>query len=75
MYGLGFRLLESPEDNDKELGAELLQGIIEDRPRAKKSAAFARIVLFVSAARRTAISLEPQRIKKCAIKIRASPMN
>ncbi|HUQ00868.1 MAG TPA: hypothetical protein VM261_00175 [Kofleriaceae bacterium] len=35
MYGLGFRLLESPEDNDKELGAELLQGIIEDRPRAK----------------------------------------
>jgi HEAT repeat protein len=35
MYGLGFRLLESPEENDKELGAELLQGIIDDRPRAK----------------------------------------
>ena len=35
MYGLGFRLLESTEDNDKELGAELLQGIIEERPRAK----------------------------------------
>jgi len=35
MYGLGFRLLESTEDNDKELGAELLQGIIDERPRAK----------------------------------------
>jgi hypothetical protein len=35
MYGLGFRLLESSEENDKALGAELLQGIIEDRPRAK----------------------------------------
>ncbi len=35
MYGLGFRLLESNEENDKALGAELLQGIIEDRPRAK----------------------------------------
>ena len=35
MYGLGFRLLESPEENDKELGAELLQGIIDERPRSK----------------------------------------
>jgi hypothetical protein len=35
MYGLGFRLLESPEDNGKELGAELLQGIIDERPRSK----------------------------------------
>lgn len=35
MYGLGFRLLESPEENDKELDAELLQGIIDERPRSK----------------------------------------
>ncbi len=35
MYGLGFRLLESSEENDKELGAELLQGIIDERPRSK----------------------------------------
>jgi hypothetical protein len=35
MYGLGFRLLEAPEENDKELGAELLQGIVEDRPRSR----------------------------------------
>lgn len=35
MYGLGFRLLESSEEDDKELGAELLEGIIEDRPRSK----------------------------------------
>jgi len=35
MYGLGFRLLESPEENDKSLGADLLQGIIDERPRSK----------------------------------------
>lgn len=35
IYGLGFRLLESPEDNDRELGAELLAGIVEERPRSK----------------------------------------
>lgn len=35
IYGLGFRLLESPEENDKELGAELLGSIVEDRPRSK----------------------------------------
>ena len=35
MYGLGFRLLESADENDKELGAELLQGIIDERPRSK----------------------------------------
>ena len=35
IYGLGFRLLESPEGNDQELGAELLGSIVEDRPRSK----------------------------------------
>lgn len=35
IYGLGFRLLESAEANDQELGAELLAGIVEDRPRSK----------------------------------------
>ena len=35
IYGLGFRLLESPEGDDQELGAELLTGIIEERPRSK----------------------------------------
>jgi hypothetical protein len=35
IYGLGFRLLESPQGNDQELGAELLTGIIEERPRSK----------------------------------------
>ncbi|MEZ4399996.1 MAG: hypothetical protein R3B06_08255 [Kofleriaceae bacterium] len=35
IYGLGFRLLESGEDNDKELGAELLEGIVDERPRSK----------------------------------------
>ncbi len=35
LYGLGFRLLESPEESGKELGAELLQGIIDERPRSK----------------------------------------
>jgi hypothetical protein len=35
MYGPGFRLLESSEENDKELDAELLQGIIDERPRSK----------------------------------------
>ena len=35
LYGLGFRLLESPDEHDKDLGAELLQGIIDERPRSK----------------------------------------
>ncbi len=35
IYGLGFRLLESSDENDKSLGAELLQGILDERPRAK----------------------------------------
>ncbi len=33
IYALGFRLLEHSKDED--LGAELLQGIIEERPRSK----------------------------------------
>jgi hypothetical protein len=35
IYALGFRLLESPNGSNEDLGAELLQGIIEDRPRSK----------------------------------------
>jgi hypothetical protein len=35
IYGLGFRLLESSDENDKSLGAELLQGILDERPRSK----------------------------------------
>ncbi|HVV88826.1 MAG TPA: HEAT repeat domain-containing protein [Kofleriaceae bacterium] len=35
IYGLGFRLLESTDENDKSLGAELLQGILDERPRSK----------------------------------------
>lgn len=35
IYGLGFRLLESEDGANEELGAELLQGIIEERPRSK----------------------------------------
>jgi HEAT repeat protein len=35
IYGLGFRLLETKDDGQMELGAELLQGIIEERPRSK----------------------------------------
>jgi len=35
IYALGFRLLESGGGGSEELGAELLQGIIEDRPRSK----------------------------------------
>ena len=35
LYGLGFRLLESHDENDKSLGAELLQGILDERPRSK----------------------------------------
>jgi HEAT repeat protein len=35
MYALGFRLLESKDGQDQELGAELMQGIIEERPRSK----------------------------------------
>ncbi|MCA9677462.1 MAG: hypothetical protein KC464_20735, partial [Myxococcales bacterium] len=34
IYALGFRLLEN-KDADEELGAELLQGIIDERPRSK----------------------------------------
>jgi len=35
LYALGFRLLESRDGSNEELGAELLQGIIDDRPRSK----------------------------------------
>jgi len=35
IYALGFRLLESKDGDDEELGAELLQGIIDERPRSK----------------------------------------
>jgi hypothetical protein len=35
IYGLGFRLLESHDDQHKDLGAELLEGILEERPRSK----------------------------------------
>ncbi len=35
IYALGFRLLESGDGSNEELGAELLQGIIEERPRSK----------------------------------------
>ncbi|MCX5741685.1 MAG: hypothetical protein NT062_04195 [Proteobacteria bacterium] len=35
IYALGFRLLESADGANEELGAELLQGIIEERPRSK----------------------------------------
>ncbi|HEX3759020.1 MAG TPA: hypothetical protein VHW23_09955 [Kofleriaceae bacterium] len=35
IYALGFRLLESTASGHEDLGAELLQGIIEERPRSK----------------------------------------
>jgi hypothetical protein len=35
LYGLGFRLLETKDAENMELGAELLQGIIDERPRSK----------------------------------------
>jgi HEAT repeat protein len=35
IYALGFRLLESSDASNEELGAELLQGIIDERPRSK----------------------------------------
>jgi HEAT repeat protein len=35
LYALGFRLLESADGSNEELGAELLQGIIDERPRSK----------------------------------------
>jgi hypothetical protein len=35
IYGLGFRLIESGDASNEELGAELLQGIIDERPRSK----------------------------------------
>jgi hypothetical protein len=35
LYGLGFRLIESSDGSNEELGAELLQGIIDERPRSK----------------------------------------
>jgi hypothetical protein len=35
LYGLGFRLIESGDGANEELGAELLQGIIDERPRSK----------------------------------------
>lgn len=35
IYALGFRLLESASADNEELGAELLEGIIEERPRSK----------------------------------------
>jgi hypothetical protein len=35
IYALGFRLLESGDGAHQDLGAELLQGIIDERPRSK----------------------------------------
>jgi hypothetical protein len=35
LYALGFRLLESGDGGNDDLGAELLHGIIEERPRSK----------------------------------------
>jgi len=35
LYGLGFRLLETKDAENMELGAELLHGIIDERPRSK----------------------------------------
>jgi hypothetical protein len=35
LYALGFRLLESGDGSNEELGAELMHGIIEERPRSK----------------------------------------
>jgi hypothetical protein len=35
LYALGFRLIESNDGSNEELGAELLQGIIDERPRSK----------------------------------------
>ncbi len=35
IYALGFRLLESTAGGHEDLGAELLQGIIDERPRSK----------------------------------------
>jgi hypothetical protein len=35
IYALGFRLLESGAGGHEDLGAELLQGIIDERPRSK----------------------------------------
>jgi hypothetical protein len=35
LYALGFRLLESKDSNNEDLGAELLQGIVDERPRSK----------------------------------------
>lgn len=35
LYALGFRLIESGDASNEELGAELLQGIIDERPRSK----------------------------------------
>jgi len=35
IYALGFRLLESGDGRHEGLGAELLQGIIDERPRSK----------------------------------------
>ena len=35
LYALGFRLIESSDGRNEELGAELLQGIIDERPRSK----------------------------------------
>jgi hypothetical protein len=35
IYGLGFRLIESKGNDDQGLGADLLTGIVEERPRSK----------------------------------------
>jgi hypothetical protein len=35
LYALGFRLVDSSDGSNEELGAELLQGIIDERPRSK----------------------------------------
>ena len=35
LYALGFRLIESGDASNEELGAELLEGIVVERPRSK----------------------------------------
>jgi hypothetical protein len=35
IYGLGFRLIESQGNDDQGLGADLLTGIVEERPRSR----------------------------------------
>jgi hypothetical protein len=35
IYALGFRMCESKDDEDQDLGIQLLEGLIEERPRSK----------------------------------------